>query len=215
MMTAMPNEPVTAVRGAFSIEDPWRTPAQASVVRLRRSTDGEAPRLATTVSLYFDDEFLTFVFSAADDHIVATYSAHDEPLYEEDVVEVFLAPDDAAHYFEVEVNPKGATFDARIFSPEASRETMSVDQNWRSGAIAAVRKIFELDGTMTVDTLLRVPFASLGRSVPLPGERWQANFFRIDRHPSLGDEYSAWRPTLRVPADFHVPAAFGSVEFAP
>jgi hypothetical protein len=204
---------VGVVRGDFAIEDPWLAPSNADLVRLRRATDGAAPRLATTVAAYFDDHFLTFVFSGCDDHIEATYFTDGDPLYEEDVVEVFLAPEEPSRYFEIEVNPHAAIFDARIDSPGGTRATMAVDRAWRSQAVAAVRRLTEAGGLMTVDTLLRIPFASLGR--PAPGERWRANLFRIDRHPLHGDEYSAWRPTLRDPADFHVTAAFGWLEFRP
>ena len=79
--------------------------------------------------------------------------------------------------------------------------------------VEAVRRVVELDGTTTWDTVLRVPFSAVGRSAPAAGERWLGNFFRIDRHPLRGDEYSAWRPTLRTPPDFHVPEAFGLIEF--
>lgn len=214
-MPTMPADAVIAVRAEFSMEDPWRSPESAQTVRLRLSADGGAPHLSTTVALYFDDEYLSVIFSASDDHVVATYSAHDDPLYDEDVVEVFLAPEKREEYFEIEVNPIGAMFDARIVSPEGKRQTMQADRAWSSGAFAALRRMVELDGTTTWDTLLRIPFSGVGRPAPLPGERWLANFFRIDRHPVRGDEYSAWRPTLRTPPDFHVPEAFGVIEFQP
>lgn len=209
----MPPDSVAAVRSHFTIEDPWRSPATEHPATLRRAEDGGAPRLRTTVAASFDDEFVTFVFSAADDHLVATYTAHDDPLYEEDVVEVFLAPEGLTEYFEVEVSPIGTLFDARIASPHGERETMRVDLGWSSGAIPAVRRVVETGGGMAVDTLLRIPFRALGRGTPAAGERWRANFFRIDRHPVHGDEYSAWQPALRTPPDFHVPAAFGWLEF--
>src|SRR5687768_5088884 len=212
-MRPMPADSVVAVRAEFSIEDPWRSPASATPVRLRLSTDGGAPFLSTIVTLYFDDDYLSLIFSASDDHVVANYCGHDEPLYDEDVVEVFLAPERREEYFEIEVNPIGAMFDAHIVSPDGRRQTMRADRGWNAGAIAAVRRLVELDGTTTCDTLLRIPFSALGRAAPAPGERWLGNFFRIDRHPVRGDEYSAWRPTLRVPPDFHVPDAFGSIEF--
>lgn len=211
----MPPDAVIAVRAEFSIEDPWRSPEQALPVRLRLSADGGAPYLSTTVALYFDDDYLSLIFSASDDHVVATYSAHDEPLYDEDVVEVFLAPLRREEYFEIEVNPIGAMFDAHIVSPDGRRQTMQADRAWNAGALAAVRRVVELDGTTTWDTVLRVPFSAVGRSAPAAGERWLGNFFRIDRHPFRGDEYSAWRPTLRTPPDFHVPEAFGFIEFQP
>jgi hypothetical protein len=213
-MTVMSSDSVIAVRSEFSIEDPWRAPAGAFPVRLRRSTDGAPPRLATTVSAYYDDDCLTFVFSGSDDHVEATYFSHDDPLYEEDVVEVFLAPSHPAEYYEIEVNPNGAMFDAHILSPQGSRETMRADRSWQSGALAAVRKNVEADGTTTIDTLLRVPFGAFGDGAR-PDGPWRCNLFRIDRHPTQGDEYSAWRPTLRDPADFHVPSSFGVLEFRP
>jgi hypothetical protein len=67
---------------------------------------------------------------------------------------------------------------------------------------------------MSVDTVIRIPFAGLGRATPVAGETLRANLFRIDRHPEHGDEYSAWQPTRKDPADFHVAAAFGTLRFA-
>lgn len=197
------------------MEDPWTAPAACVPARLRRSTDGNPPRLATSVAAWFDDAYLNVLFSAGDDHVEATYLAHDAPLYEEDVVEVFLAPEELTRYFELEVSPRGTIFDARIESPDGERATMHVDRGWTcEGLIATVRRVTESDGASSVDTLLRIPFASLGRPAPVDGETWRANFFRIDRHDRHGDEFSAWQATMRNPADFHVPAAFGVLRFA-
>lgn len=210
----MSSDTLVVRRADFSIEDPWATPQQCDPVRLRRATDGTVPRLATTVTAYCDDSYLTIVFSAADDHVAATHRAHDAPLYDEDVVEVFLAPGPPSEYFELEVNPLGTTFDARIESPEGVRgAAMRSEVGWTcEGLVTAVRTMVELDGAISVDTLMRIPFAALGYATPKAGDSWRANFFRIDRHPS-GDEYSAWQPTLREPADFHVVSAFGVLAF--
>lgn len=213
MLAGMP-ETFVITRGEFSIEEPWSAPPQARQVRLRRSTDGAPPRLGTTVAAYFDNDYLTVVFSGADDHVVATHLEHDAPLYEEDVVELFLAPRTPAEYFEIEVSPAGTTFDARIESPDGVRTTMRADRGWTCERLfAGVRKIAESSGSMTVDTVVRIPFATMGVPMPLSGEVWGANLFRIDRHPRLGDEFMAWQPTMKDPADFHVTAAFGSLRF--
>jgi cellulose/xylan binding protein with CBM9 domain len=214
MMLRMSSDTLVVVRGEFSMEDPWAIPPACSAVRLRRATDGAAPRLSTTISAYFDDEHITVVFCAADDHVVATMVAHDDPLYDEDVVEVFLAPRERSEYFEVEVSPMGSTFDARIESPEGVRSSMRVDRSWHCrGLVAAVRKTLESRRVMSLDTVMRIPFDSLGCAAPRNGDAWHGNFFRIDRHPSEGDEYSAWRPTMKDPADFHVTSCFGRVLF--
>lgn len=208
------SDTLRVARGEFSIEDPWAIPGGCDPVRLRRVIDGSVPRLSTSVAAYFDDQMLTFVFSAADDHIVATYTDHDAPLWEEDVVEVFLSPRVPSQYFEIEVNPIGATFDARIDSPEGIRETMRAELGWEcDGLIAGVRRTAEQGTLMTVETLMRIPFAALGCGTPANGDSWLGNLFRVDRHPAEGDEYSAWRPTGKDPADFHVTAAFGRLVF--
>jgi alpha-galactosidase len=205
---------IVVPRASFSIEDPWSVPPACQPVRLVRATDGSAPRLSTTVAAYRDDASLTFVFSATDDLVVARYYAHDEPLWEHDAVEVFLAPAALTEYFELEVNPLGTTFDARIESPDGDRRTMRTFLEWTcEGLFAAVRTEVESGGAMTIETAVRIPFASVG-GVPAAGAEWRANLFRIDRHPQHGDEFTAWQPTLETPANFHVPAAFGTLRFA-
>ena len=193
----------------FAIEEPWDVPEVCDRVELRRATDGGAARQKTTAAAYFDDETLTIVFAGVDDRVVATLREHDAPLYQEDVVEVFLAPERLEEYFEIEVNPLGATFDARIESPDGVRSTMKTDLAWTcEGLFAGIRR----DGD-AFDVVLRIPFASLGRKTPADGETWRGNFFRIDRDPELGDDFLAWQPTMRTPPDFHLPAAFGTLRF--
>jgi hypothetical protein len=210
MMLSHMTLPAVVVPGAeFSIEDPWAIPAGCQATRLRRSTDASNPRLATAVIVYADAECLNVVFQAQDDGVVASYREHDQPLYEEDVVEVFLAPSDPTRYFEIEVNPIGTSFDARIDNPDGVRATMKIDIAWTCrNLFAAVKKT-----PGRIETVLRIPFASLERRRPARGEEWRGNFFRIDRSARHGDEFSAWQPTMRNPPDFHVPAAFGRLVF--
>jgi hypothetical protein len=200
-------------RAAFSSEEPWAVPDGCAAVRFRCATDGGTPRLATTLAVYYDGEALYLLFSMDDDEIVATHLEHDAPLYEEDVVEAFLAPERITEYFELEVNPLATTFDARIHSPDGVRQTMRTDLAWNCLGLTPFVFRETHDGHITAATLLRIPFAALGRSTPAAGESWRANFFRIDRSPTHGDEYSAWQPTMKTPADFHVTAAFGVVTF--
>ena len=210
-------ETLVVPRAPFDMEEPWSTPPACAPVRLRRSTDATAPRLATSVAAWHDDEYVSFLFSADDDFIQATLHERDAPLYEEDVVEIFFAPDASAvsRYYEIEVSPNGVIFDASIDSPDGVRATMHADRAWNcNGLVVAVRKVIEADGAISVDTLIRIPFASIGRGVPEDGEAWRANLFRVDRHETEGDEYSAWQPTMKDPADFHVAAAFGVLRFA-
>lgn len=188
-------------RGEFSIEEPWAVPPQCRPARLVRATDGRPPRQATELVTYYDDKYLTLIFRTEDDEIVATLYDHDAPLWQEDVVEAFLGA--GTTYYEIEVNPLGTTFDARIESPDGVRATMRADLAWTcEGLFAAIRR----EG-QRAETVVRIPFASIG------GRPLRGNFFRVDRSRAHGDEYSSWSPPMKNPADFHVVAAFGELVF--
>lgn len=169
-------------------------------IRLRNSGDGSPPRLATAVRVGSRDGALLVRFDGRDRGVVATLTARDDPLWKEDVFEVFLSPADSeAVYYEFEVNPLGTLFDARIESPEGRRETMRVDVAWNCpGFSARVRRREE-----AWSAVLRIPLTPMANG----GKAWRANFYRIDRGDS--DEYSAWSPTGADPPDFHRPDRFG------
>jgi hypothetical protein len=57
---------------------------------------------------------------------------------------------------------------------------------------------------------IALPFASIGGK-PKKDAEWRANFYRIERSGEA--EYSAWSPTMKDPADFHVPERFGRLVF--
>jgi Carbohydrate-binding family 9 len=205
MIPAMEIAVLDVPRAEFSIEEPWTIPDGCVPVALKRATDGGAPRLATSIIPYYDDDFFTVVFDTDDDDIVATYLDHDAPLWQEDVVEIFIAPEGLTPYFEIEVNPLGTIFDARIDSPDGVRATMKTDLAWTcDGVFAALRR----DDGKRMQIVIRIPFAVVKKS-----EEWRANFFRIDRSASHGDDFSAWQPTMKTPPDFHVTAAFGALHF--
>ncbi|HEY1251540.1 MAG TPA: carbohydrate-binding family 9-like protein [Thermoanaerobaculia bacterium] len=142
-------------------------------------------------------------FDGRDAGVVATYTGRDDPLWEEDVFEVFLAPgaDAPTAYYEFEVNPLGALFDARIESPNRSRDGMRTGTEWDCPGFEA--RVTRREARWSAS--LRIPLDSL-----LPGREpaaWRANFHRIDR--GAPDEFSGWSPTLADPPDFHVPERFG------
>lgn len=151
----------------------------------------------------FRDGALIVRFDGRDAGTVATLSGRDEPLWTEDVYEVFLAPvDPPTVYFEFEINPLGALFDARVDSPDLVRSSMNVDVAWNLPGFRGRSRIKPARWSAT----LAIPIAPMleGRSDP---RCWRANFYRVDR--GAKDEFSAWSPTGRDPADFHEARRFG------
>lgn len=200
---------IRAVRESFDPARPWRAPERATAVALIDAVTGAPARLSSRVIAYHDETTLYLLFDLEDDHTVATMFERDAPLYEEDVVECFIAPERIEEYFELEVSPRGTLFDARVVSPDRDRRTMNVDREWDlEGFTAAVKRDETVNGRTHLAVLLSLPIAAIAPR----GERvWRANFYRVDRHPD-GDEFLAWSPPLRTPADFHVPEVFGFLE---
>jgi hypothetical protein len=186
---------------------PTRRLVELPPAKLVDAATGRPPRLATSLRVALRGEVLCVRFDGRDDGSVATYTGHDENLWEEDVYEVFLAPIDPPHlYFEFEVNPLGTTFDARVDSPGLVRAGMSVDTSWDcAGLRATVRRQSD-----RWSASLAIPLRELCDPDPIPS-RWRANFYRVDRGaPSgSGDEFSAWSPVLTTPADYHEARRFG------
>lgn len=212
----------SAVRDAGIGAGAW-TFAPVGLLAPATGDSGGAP--ATIVRCRWDHERLYIRFEAVDADMWGTYTGRDDPLYDEEVVEVFLCPTgDVRRYFEIEVSPRGVVFDAAIHNPHLDRTDMETDRAWTcAGLIADVqttapvhkvppaqRTVHGPAGRWTVD--LAIPFRSLGLpGPPRPGDEWRVNFYRIDRGEK--DAYLAWSPTLKRPVDFHVPARFGVLRF--
>jgi hypothetical protein len=170
-------------------------------VHLSDSTAGTAPHLPTAVRVGIRDRVLLVRFDGRDRGIVATFKERDDPLWKEDVFEVFLSPHEPPTvYYEFEVNPLGALFDARIDSPDGRRQTMRADVSWNCPGLSA--RVRRREGLWSA--VIKIPLAPMDAGVP---RSWRANFYRIDRGDR--DEYSAWSPTRADPPDFHVPDRFG------
>lgn len=166
---------------------------------LRDAVTGEPPELPTRLRLAVRGETLSIRFDCRHRGIVATLTRDNDPLWKEDVVEAFLSFEDPPRrYLELEVNPLGARFSARVSSPNLGRAGMSVETFALPDFRASVRV---RPGRWSA--VLRVPRAA----IPGAGPHLRANFFRIDR---TAGEFSALYPTFARPADFHVPRCFGA-----
>jgi len=167
-----------------------------------------APEQPTSVRVCWDDEALHVRFDCEDRDAWGTFRQRDDPLWQEEVVEVFLAPgeEDPVRYVEIEVSPLGTLFDAIIHNPTSLRADLTADLAWDCPGIRwQVGR-----GTERQDW-----WAELSIPWEAPPQRlWRANFYRVERPRDGAPEYTCWSPTLTSPADFHKPARFGLLELA-
>jgi len=182
---------------------------------LRRSNTGAAASHRTQARMAWDDANLYVAFDVEDDDILTPYGKDDDPLYESEVVEIFVdANDDGGSYDEIELSPADRLFDASF---TGRRQGMNLA--WRSGTRHAVR----LDGTIGRSSdwdrgwtaELAIPIASLSavpRVPPQVGDRWRVNLYRLDQGRG-GVEGQAFSPVMV--GDFHHLPRFGWLRFAP
>ena len=170
--------------------------------------DGSCPAVQQTVArVCYDDQALYVRFDCHDRDIWGTYATRDDPIYDEEAVELFISPGvpDPTRYYEFEVSPNGVLFDALIYNPTSLRADLVVDSSWdapmhyRAGRNDQAQRWW---------AILIVPWAAIAPAGELP-DTWRANFYRIERPRDAAPEYSCWSPTLTDPADFHKPARFG------
>jgi hypothetical protein len=189
-------------------------PGARRTIVLVRAVDGLPPRRATRVELEAAADRLIVRFDAEAPAPWATIRDRDGRLWEEEVVELFVAAGagDPRHYFEIEVNPLGACFDARVESPAGDRRGMIVDSSWDCVGLVTDVEIDAVAGRWR--TRLELPWRALADDGAAPREL-RMNLFRIER-PRDGEsaEFSAWSPTFVDPPDFHRPARFASVKYS-
>ncbi len=174
--------------------------------------DGSAPaRQQTTARLCYDSDALFVRFDCEDDDAWGTLKYRDAPIYNEEVVELFIAPGEETpvDYYEFEISPNGILFDASVHNPDGDRAALRVDVEWDA---ANLRWRGERSGKGRWSAFMILPWRAIGPANHKPAV-WRANFYRIERprqgrshHPT---EFSCWSPTLTDPADFHKPGRFG------
>ena len=185
----------------------------------RRADDGTPARHRTTFRACWDDRYLYLAFVCNDPEIIATMTARDSPLYEEDCVEAFVSTGgDLKRYWEFEFSPRNTQMDASVFPNEQGTDKI-VDYSWNcEGLLTATEVLDSLDHWQDRRRQwaieIALPFAQIARDgrAPAAGETWRANFYRIEY---AGEpEFACFSPTLAKPPSFHVPARFGRLVFS-
>lgn len=178
------------------------------VAKLVDVVSGQPPRLATSFQMFRDDAVARFYvrFAGEDDGIQSSFTMHDEPLYREDVLELFIADENRLdRYKELQVSPWDLHFDGLITYDDQGQR--SLDMTWDVAGWHS-RSCFDLKARRMA-SVWSLPYAAFA-GVPKKGTSWRFNAFRIDHGPE-GQSLQAWQKT--GVANFHVPERFGYLMF--
>lgn len=127
-------------------------------------------------------------------------------LWDRDVVEIFVAPDQTQpkKYFEFEAAPTGEWIDVALDATSGKRVS---DWDYASEMESAAK--IEKDRVVIV---MKIPWKAFGKT-PKVGDVWLGNLLRcVGKDPGRG--YLAWSPTMTKNPNFHVPERFGEFHFA-
>lgn len=168
--------------------------------------DHSDPARATEVRLLWSQDTLYLRFLSKYRSLTLFNQARSDgwrdQLWDRDVAEAFLQPDDSDPlvYKEFEVAPNGFWIDLNI-SHGANKEMRS----------ELKRRVLVDEKTKTWVAELAIPMKSLTASFDA-NRNWRANFYRVEgaAEPRF---YSAWSPTYSDKPNFHVPSAFGTLIF--
>jgi hypothetical protein len=172
--------------------------------------------------LLWDDIHLYAFIEVQDSDVHSQYRVQDDPLWKEDVVELFIDADrNRSGYVELQVNPRNAHFDA-WFPVNRSKPHHF---EWTSGMKSAVVVRGTIDDRGDNDqgwsAEIAIPLADVkgmdaAMKVSIPpqvGDRWRLNVIRVDKAKGAGGvAASSWSPiTIR---DFHALGRMLTVVFA-
>ncbi|MHB9037317.1 MAG: sugar-binding protein [Armatimonadota bacterium] len=122
----------------------------------------------TSVQVMYDASNIYVLFSCPQD-VMKNYvvAQRDAPIWAEDDVEVFLEEDGLKrNYFQFATNPAGSQYDLRVTG-------VIRDPDWNpdwSVSCSSGKGVWIVE--------MAIPFISLGKSAPKPGDVWKGNFCR-------------------------------------
>jgi lysophospholipase L1-like esterase len=164
---------------------------------LGKCTSEDLQRHKTWARVLFDGTHVfvgVFCEEPDTDKLVMRAGKHDDPVWNDDSVEIFFVSDPQEPYCQLVVNPRGVLYDAR-----------NKDPAWNSSA--DVRASIDRGRSWTVT--LKIPLAKLGAYVG-DGQMWTMNICRT--RPARGGlpaALSSW--AVLTEADYHAVREFGVV----
>jgi hypothetical protein len=173
----------------------------------------------TVAKLLWDDEDLYVSFLCEDAHIWGEAIQRDGPVYRDDCVEVFAAPNQAQPetYFNIEMNVLGIFLDQ--YRPGGPGKKMEGEWNGEGIRIAtsiagSLNDDEDEDRYWVLEAAIPLKnYALAGGTIPpQPGDVWHLGLNRCGG--KTNQQYSQWSPSQTERANFHRPVDFGPVTFS-
>jgi hypothetical protein len=197
-------------------EPAWKD--AAAVTDFRLFITMQKPTEHTEVRFCYDEKFLYAVFICSDKDVFALYEEHDAWLWESDAVELFFKPtEDNPIYYEFEIAPNNAVFDARMVNTGSGGFKRWA--SWDCDLRTAVTVDGTLDNWQDRDTgycvEMAIPLDCIKETIgdrPLAGQRWKFAAVRVDYSVTLElEERSA---TANVPdGNLHLKSGYSTLVF--
>lgn len=182
------------------------------------------PSNKTFARLLWDEEALYILFECEDRDIWTSFTKRDDPIYNEEAVEIFLDVDGdttlagTGNYQELQAAPNDVHFDASF---TGRRKGMNAGWNSAYETRASLRGTFNNPGDVDEgwNSEWRIPWEDMtdNNGAVQAGKRLKFNLFRLDKPRQngriVGNEASAWSSPLS--GDFHNIARFGTLILAP
>lgn len=182
----------------------------------QRKKSGED--LSTALKILYSEIGIYFLFDCQDRKITSTMDADFMDLWLEDVVEVFLWPDeDFPVYFEYEISPMN--YELPILVSNENEELVRwrpfhYDEDRKTRHATSVKGGKKENNAIVSGWTAEfyIPYKllrPLNNVPPVPGTRWRANFYRVDYDNQSTDSWS-WQLTEK---NFHDYENFGNILF--
>jgi hypothetical protein len=169
----------------------------------------------TRFKIMYSDSGIYCLYESIDSKVTATLRADNLDIFNEDVVEAFFwANEDVPVYFEYELSPLNyqlvlmvPNYDGNFlgwipwhyYGNRMTRHAVYTKKEPVTGSVTAWYAEFYIPFEL-MKPMIQIP--------PLVGNRWRANFYRIDYDNPPG--YWSWLP---VKKNFHDYKLFGTIEF--
>jgi len=172
----------------------------------------------TVVKLLRDQETLYVGYECEDSDITATFQNRDDPVYQDDCVEIFIKPSDQTDsYVGLEMNCLGVLFDYFYPFPKELDKNFNLEGVQLKATLqGTLNKRDDIDKGWTLE--VAVPFknfASLAEKLPpVSGQQWRVQINRWDGvEDQTGRRLSMWCHSGLKAAHPHNPERFGTIIF--